>query len=133
MAPPILWCDNLSAQALASNPIHHARTRHIEIDVHFIRDLVTSNKLDVRYISTLHQLADIFTKTLSANYFSFLCSKLNLESFQFILRGLVEKLLESKKLLDSAYAAAVYATSEIHPILTHVTASNMWCEVMQSV
>ena len=87
MTPPVLWCNNLGAQALASNPVHHARTKHIEIDVHFIRDLVTSNKLDVRYISTLHQPADIFTKTLFADRFSFLCSKLNLESFQFSLRG----------------------------------------------
>ena len=44
----------------------------------------------------------------------------------------VEKLPESEKLADSA-SAAVYATPEIHPILTHVTASNKWCEVMQSV
>ena len=44
----------------------------------------------------------------------------------------VEKLPESEKLPDSAFVA-VYATLEIHPILTHVIASNKWCEVMQSV
>jgi hypothetical protein len=38
--PPILWCDNIGAIALASNPIYHARTKHIEVDYHFIREKI---------------------------------------------------------------------------------------------
>jgi len=38
MAPPKLWCDNMGPLALASNPIFHARTKHIEVDYYFIRE-----------------------------------------------------------------------------------------------
>lgn len=44
---PIVWVDNLSAAALASNPVHHARTKHIEIDVHFVRDMVLRKDLEI--------------------------------------------------------------------------------------
>lgn len=38
VSPPVLWCDNLSALALATNPVFHARSKHIEVDYHFIRE-----------------------------------------------------------------------------------------------
>lgn len=39
---PITWCDNMGASALAMNPVYHARTKHIELDIHFVRDKVLS-------------------------------------------------------------------------------------------
>ena len=74
--PPMLWCDNVSALALASNPIFHARTKHIEVDYHFIREKVLSKELKVHFISTLDQIADIFTKALSSPCFLDLAHKL---------------------------------------------------------
>ena len=74
--PPMLWCDNVSALALASNPIFHARTKHIEVDYHYIREKVLSKELKVHFISTLDQIADIFTKAISSPCFLDLAHKL---------------------------------------------------------
>lgn len=76
----ILWCDNQGAITLAYNPAFHARTKHIEIDVHFLREKVQHKQLDIRYIPSEDQPADIFTKALSPSRFSSLCHKLGLVS-----------------------------------------------------
>ena len=46
----VTWCDNLSASALAANPVYHVRTKHIKVDIHFIRNKVMAKQLKVRYI-----------------------------------------------------------------------------------
>ena len=75
-SPPVLWCDNIGAIALASNPIFHARTKHVEVDYHFVRDKVVNRDIQVRYISTQDQVADTFTKGQTAIRFNYLRSKL---------------------------------------------------------
>ena len=47
---PIAWYDNLGAHALAHNPIYHSRTKHIEVDVHFMREKILHHAFEVRYI-----------------------------------------------------------------------------------
>jgi hypothetical protein len=73
---PLLWCDNVSAIALASNPVFHARTKHIEVDYHFVREKVVNSDLEVKFISSRDQIADVFTKGLSSTQFLYLKSKL---------------------------------------------------------
>uniref|UniRef100_A0A2N9EHZ0 Reverse transcriptase Ty1/copia-type domain-containing protein n=1 Tax=Fagus sylvatica TaxID=28930 RepID=A0A2N9EHZ0_FAGSY len=73
---PLIWCDNTSALALASNPVFHGRTKHIEVDYHFIRERVVRGDITLQFISTDDQLADVFTKALPSPRFHRLCSKL---------------------------------------------------------
>lgn len=88
---PIVWCDNKSAIALASNPIFHARTKHVEIDYHFIREKVLNKELLVQHIGSAAQIADIFTKALSVDRFLDLKSKLMVIDTPISLRGAVKQ------------------------------------------
>jgi histone deacetylase 1/2 len=75
--PPQLWCDNLGATYLTTNPMFHARTKHIEVDFHFVREQVARKTLQVRFISSKDQLADVLTKPLSRVPFVANCRSLN--------------------------------------------------------
>ena len=61
----VVFCDNQSAVALAYNPVLHTRTKHMEIDVFFVRERVLTKQLIVHHIPGLDQWADAFTKPLS--------------------------------------------------------------------
>ena len=87
LSPPTVWCDNQSAIALAANPVYHARTKHIEVDYHFIREKVINKDIAIQYIPTLDQIADIFTKGLTSSRFQFLRNKLMVCELPIRLRG----------------------------------------------
>jgi hypothetical protein len=72
-----LLCDNESAIRMADNPVEHSRTKHIDIRHHFLRDHQQKGDIEVFYISTENQLADIFTKPLDEKTFCRLRSELN--------------------------------------------------------
>ena len=92
--PPLLWCDNVSALASASNPVFHARTKHIEVDYHFVHEKVLRHDLLIKFISIHDQLVDLFTKGLSSPQFNWLTSKL-MWKFPIHLRGDDSASLES--------------------------------------
>ncbi|XP_062093531.1 uncharacterized mitochondrial protein AtMg00810-like [Humulus lupulus] len=84
-----IWCDNLSASALANNPVYHGRTKHIELDVHFVRDKILQKQLEIRYVHSHDQIADCLTKGLTPTRFG--VNKLNVVPSPFCLRGGVKE------------------------------------------
>ena len=70
----------MSTIALASNSVLHARTKHVEIDLYFVREKVQAGHLQVLHVPTLDQIAGILTKPLSVSHFTTLRSKLNVVS-----------------------------------------------------
>ncbi|GKD31687.1 ribonuclease H-like domain-containing protein [Tanacetum coccineum] len=65
----IVYCHNVSAVYLSSNPVEHQHTKHIKIDIHFVRDLVTTGHIRVFHVPSRYQYADIFTKGLPTALF----------------------------------------------------------------
>ncbi|GKE55949.1 ribonuclease H-like domain-containing protein, partial [Tanacetum coccineum] len=74
----LVYCDNVSAVYLSSNPVQHQRTKHIEIDIHFVRDLVATGHVRVLHVPSRYQYADIFMKGLPSPLFTEFRSSLNI-------------------------------------------------------
>nr|GFB45766.1 copia protein [Tanacetum cinerariifolium] len=75
-----LYCDNCSAIALCCNNILHSRSKHIDIHPHFIREQVEKGVVELYFVSTAYQLADIFTKALPRQRFEFILPRLGMQS-----------------------------------------------------
>ena len=83
----LVYCDNVSAVYLSTNPVQHQRTKHMEIDLHFIHDRVAIGDVRVLHVPTSSQFADIFTKGLPSSTFSEFRSSLNVAGGKLWLRG----------------------------------------------
>ncbi|KAG6526851.1 hypothetical protein ZIOFF_016854 [Zingiber officinale] len=82
-----LLCDNKSAIQIAVNPIQHERTKHFDIDWHFVREQVERQKIQVLYVSSQCQLADILTKGLDANQHEWIMVKMSMINIHSPLEG----------------------------------------------
>ncbi|XP_060202579.1 uncharacterized mitochondrial protein AtMg00810-like [Lycium barbarum] len=73
----LVYCDNVSAIYLSDNPVQHQRTKHIEMDIHFVREQVARGHVRVLHVPSRYQIADIFTKGLPLVLFEDFCDSLS--------------------------------------------------------
>lgn len=76
----LVYCDNISAIYMSNNPIQHQRTKHIEIDIHFVREKVQRGQIRILHVPSRYQLADIFTKGLPRILFEDFRASLSIRS-----------------------------------------------------
>jgi hypothetical protein len=76
----IIYCDNISVVYLSTNPVQHQRTKHVEIDLHFVRERVALAEVHVMHVPTSLQYANIFTKGLPTLVFTEFRFSLNVRS-----------------------------------------------------
>lgn len=111
-SPVKILCNNASAIALASNPIQHARKKHIEIDCHFVRDKIKAGQILPTFVPTTSQTADLLTKALHAPPFHKCLTKLCMCALAHCpLRGGGGGILEYKQQVKSTqYAKTTWST-----------------------
>jgi hypothetical protein len=73
-----VYYNNISVVYLSTNPVQHKRTKHVEIDLHFIREKVAIGQVHVLHVPTTSQFIDIFTKGLTSSVFNEFWSSLNI-------------------------------------------------------
>nr|GFC23516.1 retrovirus-related Pol polyprotein from transposon TNT 1-94 [Tanacetum cinerariifolium] len=75
-----IYCDSKSAIAISYNPVQHSRTKHIAVRCHFIKEHVEKGTIELYFVKTNYQLADIFTKALPTDRFNYLVHRLGMRS-----------------------------------------------------
>ena len=89
--PTMIYCDNLTNIQLAKNPVFHSRKKHIEVHYHFVCEWLLSSEVELVYVLTDRQTADIFTKPLNLDKLRYFSSMLGLQTLNMPkLRGSVE-------------------------------------------
>jgi len=89
-APVVIYCDNISSILLANNPVYHAKTKHIEVHYHFIKEKVLAKEIDLIHVSTEDQVDDIFTNALSTDKLRKFRKMFGVLEVDLSLRGNVE-------------------------------------------
>nr|XP_016476380.1 PREDICTED: pentatricopeptide repeat-containing protein At2g29760, chloroplastic-like [Nicotiana tabacum] len=106
-ASPTILCDNLGVTYIAENPVHHTKMKHLEVDLHFVRNHVLSGLVRVTHIHFADQLADLLTKLLSKPAFQRMLPKLgimgNFDAARKVLNTMPSQDIAAWNALISAY------------------------------
>jgi hypothetical protein len=94
-----VYCDNMSVVYLTTNLVQHQRTKHVEIDLHFVRERVAASVVRVLHVPTTSQFTDIFTKGLPSSVFLEFRSHINVRSTDVPTTGGLDSILPGYPLL----------------------------------
>ena len=122
-SPPKLLCDNLGVTHLNYNPVNHSRMKHIQIDLHFVRDLVHRGILQVHHVHTDDQLADLLTKPLSKQRTVFLRIKIGLADGSSILKGRIKESIQTQE-KSANWLQWIKQLQQSTLLLNHATATS---------
>ncbi|GJR56686.1 retrovirus-related pol polyprotein from transposon TNT 1-94 [Tanacetum coccineum] len=117
-----MYCDNKSAIALCCNNVQHSRSKHIDIRFHFIKEHVENGVIELYFVNTEYQLADIFTKALGRERIEFLINKLEWRSFMSdtqkqLQMKLMNMVFEQKLQMFSKHAIWLAIISDSNPVI----------------
>jgi hypothetical protein len=110
-SPLILWCDNLGVTFLTSTPIFNARTKHIEIDYHFVRERIVAKKLQLQFMPSREQIVDALTKALGIPRFLLLRTKLTVSKSPLTCEGSVKNIFSKPSITDEPNAVKQTSTN----------------------
>ena len=86
---PMIYCDNMSVVLLVANPILHSKSKHFELDLHFVRDQIAQGHVQVSHIPAHAQVADVLTQPVLSTFFHNFQDKLRIVNCQSLsLRGM---------------------------------------------
>lgn len=83
----VVYCDNISAVYMSSNPVEHQRTKHVEIDIHFVCEKVAIGEVRVLHVPSAQQFADVYTKGLPSTMFLDFRNSLSVRASAILTEG----------------------------------------------
>ncbi|GJZ81234.1 hypothetical protein Tco_0646228 [Tanacetum coccineum] len=125
-----MYCDNKSAIALCCNNVQHSRSKHIDIRFHFIKEHVENGVIELYFVNTEYQLANIFTKALARERIEFLINKLGMRSFTpETLKQLADEEPTIQVVLDALKLTPFYNAFEISTDVPEIYMQEFWVTI----